>query len=69
MDYDIEDVNFDDRKEWPLKELEVDEVFRIAGDAETRSKAQKYAHTYGGKTGKKFKTRNKNEILYIKRVC
>lgn len=69
MEYDVEDINFDDRKEWALKDLEVDEVFRVAGDSDERGKAQKYTHTYASKTGKKFRTRNKNDILYIKRVC
>ena len=59
------DIDFDDRNDWGFKSMAVDEVIEIKNDIKS---AQKYAHTYGNQTGKKFATRTKSGVLYVKRV-
>lgn len=45
--------------------MAMDEVIEIKSDIKS---AQKYAHTYGNQTGKKFATRTKLGVLYVKRI-
>lgn len=59
------DIDFDDRSDWGFKSMAVDDVIEIKNDIKS---AQKYAHTYGNQTGKKFATRTKLGVLYVKRV-
>lgn len=61
------DIDFNDRNDWGFKDMEIDQVMEIvSGDLKA---AQKYAHTYGNQTGKKFATRTKGGFLYVKRLA
>lgn len=55
-----------DRKEHGFKNMEVGEILSFTGD--DMGKIQVYAHVYGRQSKKKFKTKTKNGVLYIKRV-
>ena len=58
-------IDFDDRNDWEFKSMAVDQVIEIKANIKA---AQKYAHTYGNQTGKKFATRIKSGVLYVKRI-
>ena len=61
-----EDVFSFDRSKHPFCKMNVDQVIQFeSGDF---GKIQSYAHSYGFSSGKKFMTRRKDGILYVKRV-
>lgn len=62
----MENIDFDSRNDWDFKDMKVDQVMPIH---ENKKEAQKYAHTYGGLTGKRFATRTVDGVLYVKRVA
>lgn len=64
----MNNVDFNDRENWPFSDMVCDEVVRVVGDKSHRNKAQKYAHTYACKANKEFKTRTVESVLFVKRV-
>lgn len=65
----MESIDFTERNSWGFKDLNVDDVMPVqCGDKEDIKAAQRYAHTYGRLTGKKFATRTQDGVLYVKRT-
>ena len=72
-DFDI-GAQSEDSKKWPFSAMNVDEIvhFSFSTEYEKAVVAQHYAHVYGGKFNKKFKTkkikRNDEYYMVIMRV-
>lgn len=49
----------------PFASMELGQVVEVLEDAE---RLQPYVHVYGRSSGKKFKTRTIDGVLYVKRV-
>ena len=61
----MEDAFFD-RKEWPFKSMEIGET--VFFPREKAPNAQAYVHVFARQSKKKFKTRTKDGVLYVKRT-
>ena len=65
----MESIDFTERNSWGFKDLDVNDVMPVqCSDKEDIKAAQRYAHTYGRLTGKKFATRTQDGVLYVKRI-
>lgn len=56
------DINY--TQDRPFKNMLLNETIALEYDL----KMQRYAHKYAARTGKKFKTKKIDGILYVKRV-
>lgn len=67
-DNEMSDIEFDNRKQWPFKTMNVGEVICMSGSFV--GKAQVYVHVYARQAGKKFSTRTDRASgnLYVKRI-
>ena len=64
----MDSIDFTERNSWGFKDLNVGDVIPVQCDNKDEIKAaQRYAHTYGRLTGKKFITRTQDGVLYVKR--
>jgi hypothetical protein len=65
---EMSDIEFDDRKQWPFKDMQVGEVICVTGCLV--GKAQVYVHSYARQSGKKFSTKTDRASgnLHVKRI-
>jgi hypothetical protein len=61
---------FPERRQWPFKSMGIGEVKTIEEDetGERIKKARCALYSHGRSSGKKFRARKKDGILYVKRV-
>lgn len=55
-------INFDGYVSHPFKKMNIGDVVCVS------KKLQRYVHSYGFISGKKFSTRSKGSELYVKRI-
>ena len=55
------------RIDWPFNKMDIGEIVTIK-DHKLIGRGQIYAHLYGRSSGKKFKTKKVDDILYVKRL-
>jgi len=62
-----DELIFANRIDWPFKSMELNEIVKFE-DPDIMRKAPPYAHIYAQKSGRRFKTRKRSDVLYIQRI-